>query len=126
MRVLLDTVAFLLAVKSPESLSREALSGIRNEDALREISAVSISEIAIKRATGKLDFDREDLLRSLDDLQTRVLAYSTEHVLAMFDLPVHHRDPFDRQIIAQALVENIPIITSDRIFRRYKGVRIIW
>ena len=125
MRVLLDTVTFLWAYSSPELLSKKAI-GALNESTIRELSAVSLSEIAIKTALGKLDWRKENATTALSDLRLRVLSYMATHAYALFNLPLHHRDPFDRQMIAQALAENIPIVTSDRIFRRYRGLKIIW
>jgi len=64
--------------------------------------------------------------RAVEDLGIRILPYSAEHAFRLFDLPLHHRDPFDRQIISQALSEEIPVVTSDDAFKLYKGLRIIW
>jgi len=66
------------------------------------------------------------ICQGLEDLEMRVLPYSREHGLRLFGLPWHHADPFDRQILAQAFVEDIPIVTSDEVFERYPGVRVIW
>ena len=126
MRLLLDTVTFIWAVSSPERISRPAMSAMRNAAAVREISSVSISEIAIKQARGKLTIGKEALNAAVADLRLRVLPYTGEHALALFDLPLHHPDPFDRQIIAQAIAEDIPVVTSDEKFGIYKGLRVIW
>jgi PIN domain nuclease of toxin-antitoxin system len=126
MRILLDTVTFLWAASSPAQLSREAVSALRNESAVREISAISLSEIGIKSARGKLTFGQDDLYAAISALQLRVLPYTAEHAFRLFDLPLHHGDPFDRQIIAQALAESIPVVTSDESFRLYRGLKIIW
>lgn len=126
MRLLLDTAIFIWAVSSPEKISRAAMSGLQSEAAVREISAISLSEIAIKQARGKLTFSREDVATGVADLRLRVLPYTGEHALRLFDLPVHHFDPFDRQIIAQALVENVVVVTPDREFQLYKGLKTIW
>ena len=56
----------------------------------------------------------------------RILPYTADHAGRLFGLPLHHADPFDRQIIAQALSENIPVVTSDEKFRLYKGIKVIW
>lgn len=56
----------------------------------------------------------------------RVLPYTAEHAYALFDLPPHRGDRFDRQIIAQALAEGIPIVTADEAFRLYDGLKVIW
>lgn len=124
--MLLDTVAFLWAVKAPERLSAGATEILLKPETLREISSLSISEMAIKQARGKLEFSRDDVEQGIADLQLRVLPYTAEHSYKLFGLPLHHADPFDRQIIAQALAEEIPVMTSDRIFGAYKGLKIIW
>ncbi len=126
MRLLLDTVTFIWAVTSPERISRTAMSALRSEAAVRELSAVSLSEIAIKQASGKLTFGRDDLNAGMADLRLRVLPYTAEHAFRLFALPVQHADPFDRQIIAQALCENIPVVTCDEAFRLYKGLKVVW
>jgi PIN domain nuclease of toxin-antitoxin system len=54
------------------------------------------------------------------------LPYTSVHALELFSLPLHHRDPFDRQIIAQALVEGLPVVTPDEMFRSYQGLKTIW
>jgi PIN domain nuclease of toxin-antitoxin system len=126
MRYLLDTVTFLLAATSPEKLSRRVRAILRNQADLHEISALSLSEIAIKTVVGKLTFSKADVTTGIADLRLRVLPFSFDHALEFFDLPLHHSDPFDRQIIAQALSENIPILTCDEKFRLYRGLRVIW
>jgi PIN domain nuclease of toxin-antitoxin system len=126
MRLLLDTVSFIWAYDAPDRLSGPAMSALANSKAIREISALSLSEIAIKQALGKLKFLKRDVLDGVADLRLHVLPYTLEHALHLFDLPPHHADPFDRQIIAQALAEDIPVVTSDRVFRLYTGLKIIW
>jgi PIN domain nuclease of toxin-antitoxin system len=54
------------------------------------------------------------------------LPYRADHAFSLFDLPLHHSDPFDRQIIAQALSEQIPVVTPDEKFGLYKGLKVIW
>jgi PIN domain nuclease of toxin-antitoxin system len=102
------------------------MSALRNESAIREISAISLSEIAIKAAKGKLTFGQGDLSAGIASLRLRVLPYTAEHAFRLFDLPPHHAGPFDRQIIAQALAEGIPVVTSDETFRLYQGLKVIW
>jgi PIN domain nuclease of toxin-antitoxin system len=60
------------------------------------------------------------------DLRLRGLPYTTEHALRLFDLPTHHSDPFDRQILAQALEEEVAVVTPDESFTEYAGARVIW
>ncbi len=126
MRLLLDTTTFIYAVQFPERLSRRVSSMLQDLDNDLELSAISITEIAIKSASGKLAFSAATLRKSTEDLGIRMLPYSADHAFSLFELPVHRRDPFDRQIIAQALSEQIPIVTTDEKFRLYKELRIIW
>jgi PIN domain nuclease of toxin-antitoxin system len=125
-RLLLDTATFIYAIEVPERLSKRAASALRNAENILELSAVSISEIAIESALGKLKLSADIIRDSIRDLDIRIISYTSEHALRLFTVPVHHRDPFDRQIIAQALAEKIPVVTPDEKFRLYSGLRIIW
>ena len=126
MRLILDTVTFIWAVSTPERLSRAAMSALRKGTAVREISVVSLTEIAIKQTRGKLAFGKADTMAGVADLRLRVLPYAEEHAFRLFDLPTHHADPFDRQIIAQALAEDVPVVTPDESFNLYQGLKVIW
>ena len=126
MRLLLDTVTFIWAASAPERLSRAAMSALRKSTAVREISVVSLTEIAVKQTRGKLTFSNADATTGVADLRLRILPYAAEHAFRLFDLPPHHADPFDRQIIAQALVENIPVVTPDEAFNLYEGLKVVW
>ncbi|HTZ72994.1 MAG TPA: type II toxin-antitoxin system VapC family toxin [Candidatus Aquilonibacter sp.] len=126
MRVLVDTVTFIWALRSPELISRHAFSALESEATIRELSSISITEIGMMHSAGKLNFDKGAVIDGVEDLKLRVLPYSEEHAFRLFDLECHHADPFDRQIIVQALTENIPVITPDEKFRVYAGLRIIW
>jgi PIN domain nuclease of toxin-antitoxin system len=126
MRLLLDTVTFIWATRSPELLSRRAFSALSDASAVRELSSVSISEIGIKQSTGKLDLGKKVVLDSMDDLKIHILRLTEDHAFGLFDLPRHHSDPFDRQIIAQAMVEGIPVVTPDAKFGLYKGLDVLW
>jgi PIN domain nuclease of toxin-antitoxin system len=126
LRVLLDTAVLLMAIEKPERLSRRARSILEDPATIREISSISITEIAVKTAIGKLTVDAAMIAQGVDDLMARILPYGSDHVWRLFQLPLHHRDPFDRQLIAQAMQENIPVVTPDKVFRRYAGVKVIW
>ncbi len=126
MRLLLDTVTFIWAASAPERLSRAAMSALRKGTAVREISVVSLTEIAVKQTRGKLTFSNADAMAGVADLRVRILPYAAEHAFRLFDLPPHHADPFDRQIVAQALVENIPVVTPDEAFNLYEGLKVVW
>jgi PIN domain nuclease of toxin-antitoxin system len=125
-RVLLDTVTFVWSVKEPERISKKAMAILAEPETEREISAVSLSEMAIKWAIGKLGISRSEVEQGVVDLELRVLPFNGVHAYKMFVLPMHHTDPFDRQIIAQAMVEGIPVVTSDRIFGAYQELQVIW
>lgn len=126
MRLLLDTAVLIYAVESPENLSKRATAVLRNAANVLELSSVSLAEIAIKAALGKLKLSAAIVRQSIRDLDLHILPYTAEHAYRLFDLPRHHGDPFDRQIIAQAITEEIPIVTSDEKFALYKEIKIIW
>ena len=126
MRVLFDTATLLFAANSPQLLSKRAHSILADDSAESQISSLTLSEIATKNLAGKLNFSRDDLLQAIAQLRLRVLPFDEPHALRMFDLPFHHRDPFDRHIIAQALVEDIPVVTIDEKFKLYMGLTVVW
>jgi PIN domain nuclease of toxin-antitoxin system len=125
-RLLLDTAILIYAVEAPERLSRRATAALQDPGNVLELSAVSITEIAIKASLGKLKLTAAMARQSVQDLDIRILAYTGEHALRLFDLPLHHADPFDRQIIAQALSEKMPVVSPDEKFRLYTGLKIVW
>ena len=126
MRLLLDTVVLVFAVESPERLTKRVTALLRNTENILELSAISLSEIAIKAARGKLRLSAADAHSALEDLDLSILPYTAHHALYLFDLPLHHADPFDRQIIAQAVCEKIPVVTCDEKFSLYKELKVLW
>ena len=126
MRLLLDTAILIFAVESPQRLSKRATRVLENTENVLELSAVSLSEIAIKAALGKLRISAAVARQAVEDMDIRILPYAADHAFQLFELPLHHSDPFDRQIIAQALCEHIPIVTSDEKFSLYRGLKLIW
>ncbi len=126
MRNLLDTHIFISAAKSGlEGLSLKARKIMEDDGIERVLSAVSITEIAVKAKLGKLDLSLAIVIQSLSDMRLTVLPYTAKHALRMFDLPLHHSDPFDRMLIATALAENLPILSADRAFAAYSGLQLI-
>jgi PIN domain nuclease of toxin-antitoxin system len=125
-RFLIDTVVLICMAQTPSRLSRRAMRAVQKPGRILELSALSLSEIAIKNRSGKLTIPEADVHETLEDLDIRILPYTREHAFRLFGLPWHHTDPFDRQILAQALAEDIPVITSDEMFGRYEGIRVIW
>jgi PIN domain nuclease of toxin-antitoxin system len=126
LRLLLDTAAFIYAIETPERLSKRALSALQNPENVLELSTISITEIAVKSALDKLKLSADATQRAIQDLDIRVTSYTIEHALRLFAVPLHHRDPFDRQIISQALCEQVPVVTPDEKFQLYKGLKVIW
>ncbi len=126
MRLLLDTATLIYAVEAPEKLSKRASAALRNPGNVLELSTISITEIAIKQSLGKLKVTASIVRQAVQDLDIRLLPYTGEHAFRLFELPPHHSDPFDRQIIAQALSEKISVVTPDEKFRLYGGLKITW
>jgi PIN domain nuclease of toxin-antitoxin system len=125
---LLDTHAFLWAVSFPDKLSSNATDIIQNPENILFLSAASGWEIAIKCAIKKLDIpgNPADFVRTQMKITgITELPISMVHSLQTFDMPPHHKDPFDRMIVAQSLCEKLPIITCDIHICKYK-VLTIW
>lgn len=128
MRVLVDTQSWLWIVSVPERLSASTRQLVEATETELFLSSASALEIAIKYALGKLslpDPPAKYLPRGLQDTQTVPLAISHEHALRSGELPPHHRDPFDRILIAQAQLERLPLLTADRPLAAY-DVELIW
>lgn len=125
--LLLDTQAFLLAIFEPSRLPRRVRSLLNDVDAVRSVSVVTLWEIATKTQIGKLNTppDKRFYERHVGLLNARTLAVELEHVEALFDLPLIHKDPFDRMLIAQARCEGLTLVSGDRVFAGY-GIDVIW
>src|SRR5580698_4540761 len=127
MKAILDTHAFLWALAGDERMSRLARETYAGPAGLF-LSIASVWEILIKVQSGEVKLPRPAgpyVLKKLAENGIEMLPISIDHLLAIERLPMHHRDPFDRMLICQSLGENVPIITSDPMFRRY-SVEIIW
>ena len=128
MRVLLDTHALLWWNVDDARLSDAARELIRDGRNEIVVSAASVWEIAFKAAKGRLELPTT-IDRYIDDRLRRnrwsPLPIDTRHVIRAATLPEHHRDPFDRALIAQAQVEGLPIVTMDAAITRY-DVETIW
>jgi PIN domain nuclease of toxin-antitoxin system len=123
-RLLVDTNALLWWRDESPRLPNRVSDQIRDPDNDIVISIISFWEIAFKRALGKLRF-LEDFEEVMADEEFDLLTVTYAHLRLFGSLPQHHRDPFDRLLIAQALAERIPIVTADRAFALY-GVGIVW
>jgi PIN domain nuclease of toxin-antitoxin system len=126
MKILIDTHAFLWFVNGSSQLSTDAKSLLESEVDLL-LSVVSLWEIAIKTSLGKLtlpgvygQFVPQQILQN----EIEVLPINLEHLTVIATLPFHHRDPFDRLLIAQAMVEQVSIVSIDAVFDSYSIARI--
>lgn len=121
MKLLLDTHLLLWAAGQPERLSATALTLLNDPRNELLFSAASLWEIAIKRALDRPDFrvDPRLLRRGLFDNGYGELPVSSEHAVALVALPAIHKDPFDRILVAQSLVEGITLLTSDATLAQY-------
>lgn len=124
MNYLLDTHIFLWMLGDPGRLTLEVAREIQNPERVVFVSAVSAVEIAIKQRLGKLEaptgLAEEIRERGLQELPLKYL-----HGEAMETLPMHHGDPFDRMLLCQALSENLTLITHDKKFGLYEGVKLL-
>jgi PIN domain nuclease of toxin-antitoxin system len=118
-RYLLDTHVLLWWIDDDPKLRTDTRKTVTNPDHDIVVSAASIWEAAIKRAVGKLRFETPVLLDTLQRGGLRVLPITAEHALAAGDLPRHHDDPFDRMLVAQAMAEDLTVITRDVRLRAY-------
>ena len=129
MKLLLDTQCWLWWFAQPERLSEEAVSQIANETNQLWFSVASVWEIGIKVAIGKLPLPEqiENYIASrMVQLDVRSLEITALHALRAAALPLHHRDPFDRMLIAQAQMEEMTLVSADLIFERYSDISILW
>ncbi len=129
-RYLLDSHAFLWIKTEAEQIKEETLSRLADPANRVYLSLAAVWELAIKSETGKLSaFARlagsaGKLLATLRESGIELLPIDLHHVLLAAKLPLHHRDPFDRLMIAQAKSEDLEVVTRDAIFVRY-GVRVL-
>lgn len=120
MRLLLDTHAFLWSVMDVSRLGDFA-DQIADPGNDVSVSTVSLFEIAVKVRTGKLRVDMRELIEAIDLQRFQLLPLTERHVLEIGNLPVHadHKDPFDHQLIAQAIAEDMFFLSFDRQAGRY-------
>jgi PIN domain nuclease of toxin-antitoxin system len=128
MRALLDTHSFLWFLAGDSRLSESARQIVADLENEVLVSTASLWEIAIKVSIGKLRLARvyeEFIPEQIERQQIAVLGIDVAHLAAVSKLPLHHRDPFDRLIIAQALTERVPVISVDEVFDVY-SVQRVW
>lgn len=129
MSYLLDTAPFLWMIQGKEDLFPQKIKNILTDTKNQIIlSTASLWEIAIKYSIGKLSFKRppqEILLDLLAELNIEILPILMDHALQVDSLPFYHKDPFDRLLASQAKIENLPLMTPDRVFKKYK-IKTLW
>ena len=128
MKALLDTHTFLWWITDDPRLSSRARSIISDTENTLYLSAASSWEIAIKAVLGKIKLPAniaEFLFEQMSINAVEELPVRMNHALHVYNLPKHHRDPFDRLLISQAQLEKLPIITGDHFISRY-NVEIVW
>jgi PIN domain nuclease of toxin-antitoxin system len=122
LKILLDTHCWLWSIIEPERLNQQQQNLMANGENEIYLSVASIWEIGIKVSIGKLSLPeapKQFIPQWLNRLDMTTLPIKAVHALEIASLPLHHRDPFDRILIAQAQVEKLPIITVDPIFQSY-------
>jgi PIN domain nuclease of toxin-antitoxin system len=127
-KLLLDTQCWLWWFAQPERLNEEAIAHIADENNELWLSVASIWEIGIKVAIGKLPLpDPLDSYISsrMAQLRVRSLEITASHALQAAALRLHHRDPFDRMLIAQAQIEEMTIVSADSMFNKY-DISLLW
>jgi PIN domain nuclease of toxin-antitoxin system len=124
MNIFLDTHVLLWWLDDNPLLSKGVRSAIASSENLVILSSVVIWEIRIKQALGKLVVT-PDFYDVLKNEGFEMLSITPDHAYAVGELPMHHRDPFDRMIIAQARLEGLTIATQDAVFKQYDGVSVL-
>ena len=119
MRLLLDTHGLLWWLADDRKLTKNARAIIANPDNDVFVSSASLWEIAIKAALGRLEVELDDLEGAIARNGFRSLPIGFRHALTAGRLPALHRDPFDRMLVARASVEELRVVSHDRVFERY-------
>ena len=128
MKVLVDAHCWLWALARPEALNQEAAALLSDDETEVVLSAASVWEMAIKSSLGKLRvslINGDSLFDIMDRQPLTRLPILHSHARHVATLPRHHGDPFDRLLIAQAQIENLPVVTADDQFLRYE-IEVIW
>jgi PIN domain nuclease of toxin-antitoxin system len=128
MRLLLDTQSFIFYVDRPDSLSSAARAALEDSSNGLFLSLVSPWEMQVKSTLGKLQLSRpavELVQAEVDRAAIKLLPITLQHIDALSRLPNHHRDPFDRLLVAQAIHEGLTLVTSDAAIAQY-AAPVLW
>ncbi len=119
MKFIIDTHIFLWALSDPEKIDKDRIFEIRTLSNIVYVSSISIAEIMIKASIGKLNFDF-DPIQMANKSGFEMLDFKGEDMLLLKVMPFHHKDPFDRMLIAQSVSNKYPIMTNDEKFKLYE------
>jgi PIN domain nuclease of toxin-antitoxin system len=128
MKLLLDSHTLVWSADAPKKLSPSAAAALQDPANELLVSAATVWEIAIKLSLGKLQLTlpyRQWMNQAIADLDLTLIPITVEYVDVQVTLPYHHRDPFDRLLVAQALSENCPIVSVDSLLDPY-GITRLW
>lgn len=117
MAVILDTCVYLWILEGSKRLTQEVRNHLDKEFP-RYISAITFAEIEIKRSIGKITLP-DNYREEIADIGLSPIEYTIEDSISLSTLPFHHKDPFDRMLISQAISRNLPIVTADSVFKEY-------
>lgn len=118
MKILIDTHVFLWMLSCPEKLNKKRLYELESPANEVFLSAMSIAELMIKSSIGKINIEF-DPLEMAKKMQLEILDFSGIHAMALGKLPLHHKDPFDRMILVQALINKLTLMSDDFKFLKY-------
>lgn len=118
MKIIIDTHIFLWALASPSRIGEEKLQKLESPANIIYVSSITIAELMIKASVGKLKIDFDPVEMAFQS-GFELFDFTGQHALLLQSLPLHHKDPFDRMLISQSIVDKIPIMTDDCKFKLY-------
>ncbi len=128
MKLLLDTHVFLWLRNDSQKISPHALAACQNRENTLYLSIASLWEMQIKHQLGKLQLSvslEEMIEQQCRENGLQLLPVETKHILALYQLPLHHKDPFDRILMAQAILEEAYLVSADNWLKEYQ-VKLLW
>lgn len=127
MKILLDTHILIWYAEGNNRLSLKAKVALENSDNIKFVSVVSLWEIVVKANSNKVEFKQtfKEVNKFLINNKIKLISINIEHLNTLLTLPQYHKDPFDRLLIAQAITENLTIISADQYFKAYP-IDVIW
>lgn len=118
MKIIIDTHIFLWAISAPQKLSKTKIAALETLSNTIYVSSITITELMIKSSIGKLHIDFDPIAIAIDS-GFEILDFSAEDALALKEMPFHHKDPFDRMLISQAINRKFKLMSDDSKFTTY-------